>query len=174
MKKITIVLTLVFAFALSMSVAFAGRDGSCCEDRRQRDCCPKVEVENNSEANIENNIISASNTGMNNTNGRVCSRSQNGCEGDRCSRGGARIVTGNADSLAQVKTTVNDTYIEVTAPQRGEVDVENENGANIRNRVASLANSGANNSSRGRIQTGNAISTADVMTMANTTTVVVK
>lgn len=171
MKKLATLSAIALAFVLTMGVAFArGENNRCCDDRRHKDdCCPKVEVKNDNDARIDNKVTASSNSGMNYSGGteyRKNSRHSYSASG--------LIETGKADALADAKTTVNDTYIEVTAPRRGEVEIGNDNYANVNNYVSSSANSGTNRVSRGTVRTGEAVSTGYAMTMANSTMIVVK
>lgn len=177
MKKITIALVLVFAFALTMNAAFAryNREDSCCGDRHNHsdECCPSVDVDNENHADVDNNVVTVANSGLNGTGGNDLVSLQRSRWYHHETQSGL-VETDTADALATVDTSANHTEIYADDPYRGSVDIDNNNRAYVDNCVITVANSGLNRASRGTVRAGEAISTASVTTVVNSTVIEVE
>ncbi len=132
MKKILIGLATLTLFVTTVAPALACESCYYCW-RPSR----KIEVRNQNWANVKNNVTTIANTGDNEIEGR---------------RGSIR--TGDAYADAIVQNTVNTNETKIRTPCRrgcvGGIEVENENGARVRNRVVTIAKTGDN-----KIETNN-------------------
>jgi hypothetical protein len=129
MKKLLIVpLVFAFAFALTASVAFGFESYSFWDNDDSG-----LKVENDNWASVDNYVFGVSNTGVNDAN-------------DNEDLG--VIITGNAGAAALSETYANQNEVDIEdcdcIPRRGEVKIENENGAHVDNLVVALANTGLN------------------------------
>ena len=161
----------VFAFAMTANLAFAGKSNDRHCYPVKDDCCPSLTVANNIKANVNNKVITVSSTGLNVTSGNGQS-SKFGKHGQSSNAG--LITTSAAQAVADVQTGANDTNINVTTPVKGAVNVSNNNNAGVNNFVVTVANTGLNKSSNGNISTGYAGSSASVVTVVNATVIKVK
>jgi len=155
MKKLLIV-SLVFAFALTASVAFGSfwhQDDS------------GLEVENNNHAYVDNDVWAVSNTGANNAN---------------WNKNLGVVVTGDAGSLATSETYANQNVVDIEdcdcLPRKGELKINNNNHAYVDNKVIALSNTGFNDANdngghhsfgAGIVVTGDAGSAAGSFTLVN-------
>jgi len=131
-----------------------------------------VNVENDNYARVSNNVTVVATTGDNIATTGEAEKGGVGSE----------ILTGNAGAEANVVTVANTNLTKVNAPCTrncsGDVNVENEdNDAFVRNRVRVIAETGDNLATTGEaekggmgsyIQTGNAWSEGNVITVTNT------
>jgi hypothetical protein len=173
MKKIITAGVFVFVFAMTANLASARWDRDCCHDNDNDDCCPTLTVSNESHADIDNRVLTVSNTGMNITgNTQVLNRSRFGDHHSNTNF--SAINTDTAEALADVQTGANDTNINVTTPQQGAVNVSNDNNANVHNMVVTMSNTGLNKNSSGRITSGAAYAGSSVMTVVNASVIRIK
>lgn len=151
-KKMIIAVVFVFALVITASVVFASYrpSSSCCTDRfRTQECCPQVDVDADNNVSVKNDVRTRANSGDNYVSARYSLF------------GSAKIDTGTADALADVKTDVAGSKVDVNMPYRGSVDVDADNNVRVRNEVTTTANSGRNRvCGSGNIDTGQAMSTS--------------
>lgn len=131
-KKMIIAAVFVAAVAITASAAFAARPSCSCDrdHRNSNDCCPKVEVNADTNTDIKKDLRIRSNSGDNYV--------------FAIGRGTANLTTGNAYAVTTVNDTVDGALITVNAPQRGSVEVNAETNTKVRNRVRTSADSGNN------------------------------
>lgn len=182
MKKFFIApLALAFAFALTLSPAFASdRRGDCCRDNNRDRCCPSIEVDNENDSHVLNVTASVSNTGKNyisgTTNGNhsspsIFSRHSNNNHREE----GSEIETGDAYADAYSTTGVGSNDVTVRAPRSGSVDIENDNDSHVANFTVAVANTGKNAiRGGGEIETGAATSWSNSALFVGTNVVRIK
>lgn len=162
------------AFVLTMNVALAGRTQGCCDDRRHSDdCCPSVDIDNEGHADVDNNVITVANSGLNGTGEDNLMSIRNARWYHPQTQSGL-VETDTADALATVDTSANHTEIYADDPYRGQVDIDNNNRAYVDNCVITVANSGLNRADRGTVRAGEAIATSQVATVVNSTVIEVE
>ena len=145
MKKVALVAGF-FALALPAFAFWHGHDSST--------------LSITSTGGVENNVWTVSNTGLNSVTGMTMGRHHD-------SKGGS-ITTGDATSVAEVDTSLNDTTVGTT----GFKHVTLTNSGEVANNVFTVSNTGLNHvGNTGHITSGDAGSQALVQTMVNTTVV---
>lgn len=176
MKKLITAGVFVFVFAATANLASAGWDRDR-DDRHHRDndkkSQPTLTVSNENKAEITNKVLTVSNTGLNLSAKKETSSYRT--YGHRPTRtDSSSIDTNTAESWADVQTGANDTNINVAAPERGAVNVKNENSAGVNNMVVTVANTGLNKNSSGKITSGYANANSSVVTVVNATVIKIK
>ena len=168
MKKFFIApLALAFAFALTLSPAFAyDRGGDCCRDRDRDKCCPSIEVDNENDSHVLNVTSSVSNTGKNYISGQ--SNGQVSLFGHfSYNKNDSDIETGHAYADALSVTQIGSNDVRIDAPRSGSVDVDNDNNSYVANFTIATANSGKN-----AIRGGGDIETAYANSISTSTLIV--
>lgn len=128
-KKMIIAAVFVAAIALTASVAFAR--GRCGCNQRNSDCCPKVEIDANTNTTVTKNLRTRSNSGDNYVTAGFF--------------GTANLTTGSAIAGTDVSDNVTGALVNVDAPRRGSVEVDADTKTTVRTRVRTSADSGNNN-----------------------------
>ena len=155
-KKMIIAAVFVFALALTASATFAfgnysyNGGSSCCTYRFHRgdECCPKVEVDADTNTTVRNYVDVKADTGDNaiyGSNGNYVVSTFNGFGG----YGGygsdeAKIETGEAYAGKNLQTDVWGAIVDIDAPSRGTVDVDADTDTYVKNVVDVKADSGDN------------------------------
>ncbi|KKR44655.1 MAG: hypothetical protein UX02_C0002G0194 [Candidatus Moranbacteria bacterium GW2011_GWC1_45_18] len=163
-----IAVVFVAALAITTSAVFARydhRNGSSCGcDQRHRhsdDCCPKVEVDADTNTTVRNYVDVKADTGDNSIYGS----SKNYVRARYMpfgynSKEEAEIETGNADAKNVLITEVEGALVTVDAPRRGTVDIDADTDTYVKNDVEVKADTGDNrirvSRSEAEIETGDA------------------
>ena len=124
----------VMAFAMSVTPALASHWSSS-----------NISVDVDNSAYVKNIVNTDASTGGNVANGG------NANGGNANGGNGGVIVTGNADAISTVLNDVNSTYTKVTASCgcRGNIDVDVDNNATVKNYVNTDASTGGNTANGG-------------------------
>lgn len=176
MKKIITAGVFVFVFAMTANLASAGWDrdrDNRHHDKKDNKSQPVLTVTNKNHAEINNKVMTVSNTGMNlSTKKEASSHRKHGSHHNKTTSGS--IETNTAEAWSDVQTGANDTNINVAAPEKGAVHVNNNNSAGVNNMVVTVANTGLNKNSNGKITTGYAAATSSVVTVVNASVIKIK
>ncbi|MFA5871321.1 MAG: hypothetical protein WC858_01235 [Parcubacteria group bacterium] len=169
MKKTIKIAAIAAVFALTATASFASvrinRDhrSSCCDDRHET-CCPSVNIDANTDASVRNNVSTNAGSGSNFVSAGYFSS--------------VDVDTGATTASSVVGNDVEGTYVDVTAPVKGSVDVDADSNGRVSNNVRTNANSGRNvvvsHAGRVDVDTGNSSSGANVQTKVVGSTVTVR
>jgi hypothetical protein len=162
MKKFMIVVVLVFAFALTMNVAFAEVGCPQCQPQMDNCLCPSTTV---TSLNVGGAVTSAT------------ANSSSGLNGVSKIYGGASIYTGAALSQVVGQSQANDNNVDVTVGPFGKLTVFSTNMGNALTSAVANSETGKNGIScagTSVIQAGAASSYVTATSLVNTNMVKVK